>query len=151
MFSHFEDILNHTHPLFTLAQKVRWSIFEEAFLPLYSQDAGRPAKSIRLMVGLLILKHIRNVSDESVVEQWSENNYYQYFCGETSFVAGVPCEASELVHFRKRIGETGIELILKESIRINKIYSFHEPDVCCISKKQDHKKYEFATPNLIPS
>jgi hypothetical protein len=30
-----------------------------------------------------------------------------------------PCEASELVHFRKRIGESGIELILKESIRIN--------------------------------
>ncbi|MEZ5048209.1 MAG: hypothetical protein R2766_01020 [Saprospiraceae bacterium] len=25
----------------------------------------------------------------------------------------------ELVHFRKRIGETGIELILKESIRVN--------------------------------
>jgi IS5 family transposase len=34
-------------------------------------------------------------------------------------VAGAPCEASELVHFRKRIGEEGIELILKESIRIN--------------------------------
>ncbi len=30
-----------------------------------------------------------------------------------------PCEASELVHFRHRIGESGIELILKESIRIN--------------------------------
>ena len=30
-----------------------------------------------------------------------------------------PCEASELVHFRRRIGESGIELILKESIRIN--------------------------------
>jgi IS5 family transposase len=44
MFSHFEDILNHTHPLFTLAQKVRWSIFEEAFLPLYSQDAGATGK-----------------------------------------------------------------------------------------------------------
>jgi len=71
------------------------------------------------MVGLLMLKHIRNISDESVVEQWSENNYYQYFCGETSFVCGVPCEASELVHFRHRIGEHGIELILKESIRIN--------------------------------
>ncbi len=66
-----------------------------------------------------MLKHIRNVSDEGVVEQWSENNYYQYFCGETSFISGTPCEASELVHFRKRIGEKGIELILKESIRIN--------------------------------
>jgi IS5 family transposase len=48
-----------------------------------------------------------------------KNNYYQYFCGETNFIPHVPCEASELVHFRKRIGESGIELILKESIRIN--------------------------------
>ena len=71
------------------------------------------------MVGLLILKHLRNVSDESVVEQWSENLYYQYFCGQQEFVSTAPCEASELVHFRKRIGEPEIELILKESIRIN--------------------------------
>lgn len=71
------------------------------------------------MVGLLMLKHIRNISDESVVKQWSENIYYQNFCGENIFVPGPPCEASELVHFRKRIGEAGIELILKESIRVN--------------------------------
>jgi IS5 family transposase len=119
LFFTFEDTLNQKHPLYILAHKVHWHLFEESFSPLYSQDTGRPAKPIRLMVGLLMLKHIRNISDESVVEQWSENNYYQYFCGETSFVAGVPCEASELVHFRHRIGEKGIELILKESIRIN--------------------------------
>ena len=28
------------------------------------------------------------------------------------FACGVPCEASELVHFRNHIGEQGIELIL---------------------------------------
>ena len=71
------------------------------------------------MVGLLILKQIRNISDESVVEQWSENMYYQYFCGMTEIVPGVPCEASELVHSRNRIGEAGIELIFQENIRIN--------------------------------
>ena len=119
LFSTFEDILNHRHPLYILADKISWGIFEEAFLPLYCPDNGRPAKPIRLMVGLLILKHVRNVSDESVVEQWSENIYYQNFCGENTFVPGPPCEASELVHFRKRIGEAGIELILKESIRVN--------------------------------
>lgn len=119
LFFNFEDTLNQKHPLFILANKIHWHVFEEAFLPLYSQDKGRPAKPIRLMVGLLMLKHIRNISDESVVEQWCENNYYQYFCGETAFVAGAPCEATELVHFRHRIGEQGIELILKESIRIN--------------------------------
>ena len=30
-----------------------------------------------------------------------------------------PCTPSELVHFRKRIGESGMEVILKESIRVN--------------------------------
>ena len=119
LFFNFEATLNQKHPLFILANKIHWHVFEDAFLPLYSQDKGRPAKPIRLMVGLLMLKHIRNVSDESVVEQWSENIYYQYFCGENAFVASPPCEASELVHFRNRIGEQGIELILKESIRIN--------------------------------
>lgn len=118
-FNSFEDILNQKHPLYVLAQKINWEQFEEAFLPLYCQDNGRPAKPVRLMVGLLILKHIRNVSDEVVVEQWSENSYYQYFCGEKSFVPDVPCNATELVHFRNRIGEPGIELILKESIRVN--------------------------------
>ncbi|MGO3807496.1 MAG: transposase, partial [Sphingobacterium sp.] len=118
-FFSLEDTLNPRHPLYILANRVDWKLFETAFSPLYCLDNGRPAKPIRLMVGLLILKHIRNVSDESVVEQWSENLYYQYFCGFQEFVASAPCEASELVHFRKRIGESGIELIFKESIRIN--------------------------------
>ena len=66
------------------------------------------------MTGLLILKHLRNVSDEMVVEQFTENAYYQYFCGMESFSTKVPCVPTELVEFRHRIGETGIELILKE-------------------------------------
>jgi transposase, IS5 family len=114
----FEEQLSHSHPLYVLANKIHWEIFDEAFSKLYS-DQGRPAKPIRLMVSLLILKHIRNISDESVVEQWFENIYYQYFSGEKSYACGMPCEASELVHFRNRIGDEGIELIFKESIRVN--------------------------------
>jgi IS5 family transposase len=118
-YSTFEEQLSHKHPLYMLANQVDWSQFGEAFKNLYCSDNGRPGKPIRLMVSLLMLKHIRNLSDESVVEQWAENAYYQYFSGEKCFAVGEPCEASELVHFRKRIGEKGIELILKESIRIN--------------------------------
>jgi IS5 family transposase len=117
-YSTFEEQLSHRHPLYILANQVQWNIFEEAFAGLYSQE-GRPAKPIRLMVSLLMLKHIRNLSDESVVEQWFENIYYQYFSGEKTYACGVPCEASDLVHFRNRIGVEGIELILKESIRVN--------------------------------
>ena len=118
-YSSLSVMLNQKHPLFILANQINWSVFEEAFAPLYCLNNGRPAKPIRMMAGLLILKHLRNVSDESIVEQWAENSYYQYFCGELNFMPTLPCEASELVHFRKRIGEAGIELIFKESIRVN--------------------------------
>lgn len=118
-YSSFEEQLNHQHPLYLLAGKINWQLFEDAFRPLYHRETGRPAKPIRLMVSLLILKHVRNLSDESVVMQWAENCYYQYFSGEKMFACAQPCEPSELVHFRHRIGEEGIELILKESIRVN--------------------------------
>lgn len=113
------DTLDQRHPLFILANKISWSTFEDEFKELYCSDNGRPAKPIRLMVGLLILKHLRNISDENIVEQWSENVYYQYFCGLEMFDPTPPCASSELVHFRKRIGEKGVELIFRESIRVN--------------------------------
>ena len=118
-YSTFAEQLNHKHPLFRLEKEINWSVFEDAFSKLYSETMGRPGKPIRLMVSLLILKHLRNLSDESVVAQWSENAYYQYFSGEDSFCSNQPCTFSELHHFRERIGEAGIELILKESIRVN--------------------------------
>ena len=119
LFSSLEDMLSHEHPLFQLSNKINWERFENAFFPLYCSNNGRPAHPIRLMCGLLILKHLRNVSDEMVVSQWSENAYYQYFCGGLEFMPKQPCDASELVHFRNRIGEKGMELILAESIRVN--------------------------------
>jgi len=118
-YSTLEEQLNRQHPLYILAGQIKWESFETAFSKHYSPNFGAPAKPIRLMVGLLMLKHIRNLSDESVVEQWAENVYYQYFCGEKVFASKQPCVATELVEFRKRIGEEGIELIFKESIRIN--------------------------------
>ena len=119
MFSSLEDMLSHQHPLFQLSNKINWESFENAFSPLYCSNNGRPAHPIHLMCGLLILKHLRNVSDEMMVSQWSENAYYQYFCSGLEFMPKQPCDASKLVHFRNRIGEKGMELILAESIRVN--------------------------------
>ena len=82
IFSSFHDNLDQRHPLYILSHKINWQCFDDAFSELYSKDKGRPAKPIRMMVGLLLLKHLRNISGEDVVFQWSENAYYQYFCGE---------------------------------------------------------------------
>jgi IS5 family transposase len=119
MFCGLGDQLDQRHPLYQLAHRINWQVFEDAFSIYYSKKMGAPAKPIRLMVSLLILKYLRNLSDENLVEQWSENLYYQYLSGEQHFQACAPCVPTELVAFRQRIGESGVELILKESIRIN--------------------------------
>lgn len=118
-FTDLSSQLNHSHPLYKLAQVIEWQVFEDAFSKYYSKTMGKPAKPIRLMVALLILKQLRNLSDENVVMVWSENLYFQYFSGEQFFVPNTPCSSTELVEFRKRIGKEGVELIFKESIKVN--------------------------------
>ena len=112
------DQLNPKHPLYRLAERIPWDFFEQEFAKHYSHT-GRSAHPIRLMVGLLLLKQLRNLSDESVVERWVENGYYQYFCGETFFQWDFPCHPTDLVYFRKRIGEKGVEKILQVSIDLH--------------------------------
>lgn len=75
---------------------------------------GKPSKPIRLMVSLLILKQLRNLSDENLVVAWSENLYFQYFGGEQYFVPKEPCSSTELVEFRKRIGVEDVVFMKKK-------------------------------------
>ena len=114
-----QEQLNPDHELYLLSEKINWSYFEEEFSGLYS-DKGRPAHPIRLMVSLLILKSVYNLSDEKLVEEhWEMNSYFQYFSGFKQQQWGQPCAASDLVFFRKRIGEQGVEKIFKHSISLH--------------------------------
>lgn len=112
------DFIDPGHRLCLLAEAIDWAGFETGFARLYS-SVGCPAKPVRLMVGLLILKQVYNLADETVVEEWVSNPYFQYFCGETVFQWKFPCDPSDLVHFRHRIGEAGVEKILAASILIH--------------------------------
>lgn len=108
------DTLNPSHPLYKLTYKVPWDYFENEFSELYI-NFGRPGIPIRVMVSVLLLKHMYNLSDENVVERWSENPYWQYFSGYEDFQWDLPCDPTELIKFRKRIGSEGVEKILKVS------------------------------------
>lgn len=112
------DQLNPKDPLLQLAKKIPWDRFEQEFAGLYS-EYGRPAKSTRLMVGLVLLKQLENLSDERVVEAWARNPYYQAFCGMTEFQWSLPCDPTDLVYFRKRIGEDGARLVFEISVELH--------------------------------
>ena len=58
-------MLDSNDPLVVLADTLDWSKYENEFAKLYSKN-GRPAKPIRLMVGLLLLKQLENLSDDGV-------------------------------------------------------------------------------------
>lgn len=108
--------LNPNQGLYLLSNEIDWDYFEAEFSVLYSNQ-GRPAHPIRLMVSLLILKSMYNLSDEKLVEEhWEMNIYFQYFSGKNHQHWGQPCAASDLVYFRKRIGEQGVQKIFKHSI-----------------------------------
>jgi len=114
-----KEQLNPKQELYLLSDVIEWSYFEEEFEKYYSKE-GRPAHSVRLMTSLLILKQLYSLSDEGLVEeQWEMNPYFQYFGGMTLVQWGQPCAASDLVHFRNRIGKEGVEKILKHSIELH--------------------------------
>ncbi len=63
-YTTFEEQLNHQHPLYKLGKTIQWKVVDTAFEKHYSLTQGKPAKPICLMVALLILKQLRNLSDE---------------------------------------------------------------------------------------
>ena len=110
-------LLNQRHALYQLAARIDWQSFEEEFGPLYCDHNGAPGKPIRLMVGLEYLKQIYDLSDDQVVVRWVENPYWQYLCGEDYFQYEIPIDPSSLSRFRQRIGASGCEKLLAESIQ----------------------------------
>ena len=50
-----------------LGERIEWAFFDQAYEAFYSEQ-GRPGIPTRLMVGLHILKHMFDLSDEGVSE-----------------------------------------------------------------------------------
>ncbi|MCC9033035.1 IS5 family transposase [Chryseobacterium sp. C-39] len=112
------ELINMEHPLVKLANEISWDEMEAEFEKLFSQG-GRPSIAIRKIAGMLLLKEMFKESDETVVERWIENAYWQYFTGEDFFQTQQPFDPSNFVHFRKRIGEKGLEFLLGQSVSLH--------------------------------
>jgi len=112
------DFVDMSHELVLLADKINWSYFENEFSVFYSK-IGNSSHPIRFMVGCLMLKHLYNLGDETLAKAWVMNPYMQYFCGRVFFEHKFPCDPSNFVHFRKRIGEEGIKKIFAYSVNMH--------------------------------
>ncbi len=108
--AHFDQILNPDHPLVQLADRIDWPRFETVFADSYCEELGAPGKAIRLMVGLQYLKYAFDESDESVVDRWVENPYWQHFCGFRHMQHQAPIDPSSMSRWRKRVGPQHLDI-----------------------------------------
>jgi IS5 family transposase len=124
-----KHFIKENHELVLLAKKLDWVFLEKQLSKYYCIDNGRPGLPIRIVAGMLMLKRMFDESDESVIDRWVENPYWQYFCGEVYFCHEPPFDRTELIKFRKRIGEEGAEQLLKASIDLYPKKEIQEKEV----------------------
>jgi transposase, IS5 family len=121
--SQLDGMIDLRHPLARLARHMLWEAIVRAFARIEPPDAkgaGRIALPVRLMAGLLYLKHANNLSDEQTCRGWLENPYWQFFTGEVYFQTRLPCDGSSFTRWRKRLGEEGLEELLAQTIEAAK-------------------------------
>lgn len=103
-----------------LANAIDWEAIERIVESLFKKGKkdGRPSKSARLIVGLLILQSWKNLTDREVVERCSTDMGFQFFCGmpDKEFVR--PCSPSTLSRWRKRLGKEVLAQILSLSLAL---------------------------------
>jgi transposase, IS5 family len=139
-----KQFINESHELIQLSGKINWEDLENNLSVYYCADNGRPSVPIRLMVGVIMLRRMFNLSDESILDRWVENPYWQYFCGEVYFRHDFPFDRTELIKFRRRIGEKGAEQILKASVNLFGVKEVQEKQVLIDTTVQE-KNITFPT------
>ncbi len=114
----FDQLWNLRHPLCVLRGKIDWKRFDVEFAGCYCPEIGAPGKDIRLLVGLHYLKHTFNESDESLLDRWVENPYWQYFCGFDTMQHEVPLHSTSLTKWRQLVGADKLVMLLEETVSI---------------------------------
>jgi len=100
-----------------IAPLIPWEKLESRYQSYFS-DIGRPAKDCRLVIGILLLKHMTSSSDDEIVKHVSENPYMQAFCGLEHFVTESLLDPSLLSKIRKRLGKKYFDDLDKETYHV---------------------------------
>jgi len=107
----FSGKLNPDNRWVKLAEIVPWQLAEQIYADAFCDDFGAPALSARVALGALLIKEREGLTDRGTVEAIQENPYMQFFIGLEEFTQEPAFDASLMVDFRKRFGETGLARI----------------------------------------
>ncbi len=127
----FGGKLNRQNRWVILADLIPWDKVEEKYAQLFVTNNGRPALSVRVALGALIIKEKSKSPDEDLVEYIRESPYLQYFLGYEGYKDELPFDPSMMVHFRKRLSGNILKevnaLVIEREKEEKKEHGDHEP------------------------
>lgn len=100
----FGGELDKSNRWLKISELIPWDQLEQSYMSYFS-DRGRPALDSRLVIGLLLLKHMTGHGDRDLVKYFYENPYWQAFCGYDHFVKEGALDPSALSKVRQRLGK----------------------------------------------
>lgn len=137
--------LNPENRWVRLAEILPWDQLHEIYADTLCRDFGRPAKYSRLILGSIIVKHKKHLTDEELIEEIKENPYIQYFLGYEGFTYEKPFDPTLLVTIRKRLGQDVFNDFNQELIaRIQEVELANPPEP---KKKKRRKKKQEPPPS----
>ncbi|MDA8130552.1 MAG: transposase [Elusimicrobia bacterium] len=111
-----------------LAEALPWEKLDAEYGKYFAAGYGRPAKDSRLVCGLLLVKQLKDVSDEDAVTEFMESPYIQVFCGQEYFAVEDVLNPGILSERRKRLGPEFMALLeteLAAALKANKDLKFY--------------------------
>ncbi|MDD2257136.1 MAG: IS5 family transposase [Bacteroidales bacterium] len=113
----FEAKLDENNRWFVLSKVIPWDNFAELYYKNFPSRRGAPTKDARMVLGVVIIKHMMKLDDIGVIEFIQENPCAHYFLGLKGFTQKPVFDPSLLVHIRKRIDLNVFESLTDELIR----------------------------------
>lgn len=95
--------LNQDNEWIKASARLPWAAWESLYAAMFPNKVGNVAKPCRMVLGSLILQMRLGFTDRELVNQLSQNPYYQYFIGLKTFQQDAPFVPSLLVEWRKRV------------------------------------------------
>ena len=112
------NINDQTRELVVLRKTVPWQKIIDGLVSFYDQKKGAVGISLRIIIALFLIKHLRRLSDRNVVERVKENRYIQYFCNVPDDDLQTFIHPSSLSKIRRRLGVAGAMFIESEIFNV---------------------------------
>jgi hypothetical protein len=94
-----------------ISEMIPWEELEPRYARVFKENIGAPAIPFRMAMGTLILKQLKNHSDDEVLEDIIENPYHQFFIGLHEYTTKPPFTQRQITNFRKNMPQEVINEI----------------------------------------